>query len=80
MSGAISIDNLAEEVSNRAVQGLVVAPDEVWFPYSIEAVKLLKVGLILAVKNTASVHLEQMVADFIGELEAKLAKLDALRR
>ena len=63
MSNGLSIDDLAEKVSDRPIQGLLVSATEVWFPYSIEAVKLLKVGLILAVKNTASVHLEQMVDD-----------------
>lgn len=59
----LTIDERAEHIDQQTLRGLLIAPDEIWFPYSVEAIKMLKEGLILAVRNTASVHLHQVAAD-----------------
>jgi len=58
-----TVEDLAEHVNGVPLKGLVVSPDEVWFPYSVEAVKLIREGLLLAARNTASVHLENITGD-----------------
>ena len=56
----MGIDHFAEHISEQPLKGLLVSQLEVWFPYSLEAVKLLREGLILAVRNTSSIHLNQV--------------------
>lgn len=59
----VSIETFSETVNSKAIRGLVVSGQpviEAWFPYSIETVKLLRVGLNIAVRNTASVHLNDV--------------------
>jgi len=58
--GVNGIEDLAELIEHRPIKGLLVSPDEVWFPYSVEAVKLLREGLVVGVRNTSSVHLNQI--------------------
>ena len=58
----LGIEDRAETIGGQVLRGLLISPAEVWFPYSVEAVKLLREGLILAVRNTASVHLNQIAA------------------
>lgn len=55
-----TIEEICESIDGTNLRGLLVAAGEVWFPYSIEAVKLLREGLMLAVRNTASVHLHNV--------------------
>ena len=55
-----SIEDFAEVTTTQPLKGLLVSQLEVWFPYSLEAVKLLREGLILAVRNTSSIHLNQI--------------------
>lgn len=55
-----TIETICEGINGANLRGLLVASGEVWFPYSIEAVKLLREGLMLAVKNTSSVHLHNI--------------------
>lgn len=54
------IEDLAELIDHRPIKGLLVSAGEVWFPYSVEAVKLLREGLVVGVRNTSSVHLNQI--------------------
>lgn len=57
------IEDLAELIEQRPIKGLLISPGEVWFPYSVEAVKLLREGLVVGVRNTSSVHLHQISGD-----------------
>jgi DNA helicase HerA-like ATPase len=54
------ITDLAECIDHRPIKGLLISPTEIWFTYSVEAVKLLREGLIVGVRNTSSVHLNQV--------------------
>ena len=56
----VEIVDISENVGDAPVRGLLISGNEVWFPYSVEAVKLLRPGLIIGVRNTASVHLENI--------------------
>lgn len=58
-----SIDELSETVNGKSIRGIVIANSptyEVWFPYSVETVKLLASGKLLGVQNTSSIHLNQL--------------------
>lgn len=56
-SSFLRIESLVEEINNAPLKGILIAQSEAWFPYSVEAVKLLREGLFVAVRNTSSVHL-----------------------
>jgi len=57
------IEDIAELIEQRPIKGLLISPGEVWFPYSVEVVKLLREGLVVGVRNTSSVHLHQISQD-----------------
>lgn len=72
-----SIDDFAEFIDIQPLKGLLVAQLEVWFPYSMEAVKLLREGLILAVRNTSSIHLNQ-ISNLEEDQHYSLLRIDAI--
>jgi hypothetical protein len=76
----ISIESFSESVNDKIIRGLLVASQpviEVWFPYSIETVKLLRVGLNIAVRNTASVHLND-VSGLTEDQHFTLLRIDSV--
>lgn len=73
----VTIEDKSEQIGEQTLRGLLVARDEVWFPYSVEAIKLLKEGLILAVRNTASVHINQ-IADSDEDQHFSLLRIDSV--
>ena len=48
---------------NSPLQGMLFADEpklEIWFPYSVEAIKLLEPNRLIGVKNIESIHLNQI--------------------
>jgi hypothetical protein len=72
-----SIDDFAEVTTTQPLKGLLVSQLEVWFPYSLEAVKLLREGLILAVRNTSSIHLSQ-ISNLEEDQHYSLLRIDSI--
>ena len=59
----LGVEVLAESLEGQSLKGILIAQDEAWFPYSVEAVKLLREGLFVIVRNTSSVHLNSVTQD-----------------
>ena len=72
-----SIDDFAEFITAQPLKGLLVSQLEVWFPYSLEAVKLLREGLFLAVRNTSSIHLNQ-ISNLEEDQHYSLLRIDSI--
>lgn len=72
-----SIDDFAEFITAQPLKGLLVSQIEVWFPYSLEAVKLLREGLFLAVRNTSSIHLNQ-ISNLEEDQHYSLLRIDSI--
>ncbi len=72
-----SIDDFAEFITAQPLKGLLVSQLEVWFPYSLEAVKLLREGLFLAVRNTSSIHLNQ-ISNLEEDQHYSLMRIDSI--
>ena len=76
----VSIESFSESVNGKIIRGLLVASQpviEVWFPYSIETVKRLRVGSNIAVRNTASVHLND-VSGLTEDQHFTLLRIDSV--
>jgi hypothetical protein len=58
----LDIERLVERIDDAPLKGILIAQSEAWFPYSVEAVKLLREGLFVAVRNTSSVHLSSITS------------------
>ena len=57
--------------NDSLLQGMLFADEpnlEIWFPYSVEAIKLLEPNRLIGVKNIASIHLNQLSANDDDEL------------
>lgn len=78
MVDTVGIESRAENVGGQILKGLLISPGEVWFPYSVEAIKLLREGLILAVRNTASVHLNKVSSQFDEDQHFSLMRIDSI--
>ena len=64
-----------------ALRGMLFADDpklEIWFPYSVEAIKLLEPNRLLGVKNIASIHLNRITADDYDELHLSLLRITSV--
>jgi len=72
-----SIDDFAEFITAQPLKGLLISQLEVWFPYSLEAVKLLREGLFLAVRNTSSIHLNQ-ISNLEEDQHYSLLRIDSI--
>jgi len=72
-----SIDDFAEFITAQPLKGLLISQLEVWFPYSLEAVKLLREGLFLAVRNTSSIHLNQ-ISNLEEDQHYSLLRIDSV--
>jgi len=56
----MNVKQFFKEINNNLITGFLIPskePREIWFPYSIEASKLLRPGVILAVKNFNSIEI-----------------------
>ena len=63
---------------NSPLQGMLFADEpklEIWFPYSVEAIKLLEPNRLIGVKNIASIHLNQITESDNDELHLSLLRI-----
>ena len=63
---------------NSPLQGMLFADEpklEIWFPYSVEAIKLLEPNRLIGVKNIASIHLNQITENDNDELHLSLLRI-----
>ena len=64
--------------NDSLLQGMLFADEpnlEIWFPYSVEAIKLLEPNRLIGVKNIASIHLNQLSANDDDELHLSLLRI-----
>ncbi len=57
------LNGFFKSVDNILIKGYLIPsedPKEIWFPYSIETNKILKPGIILAVKNFDSINIDKL--------------------
>ncbi len=63
------------------LQGMLFADEpklEIWFPYSVEAIKLLEPNRLIGVKNIASIHLNQISENDNDELHLSLLRITSV--
>ena len=66
---------------NSPLQGMLFADEpklEIWFPYSVEAIKLLEPNRLIGVKNIASIHLNQVIEEDNDELHLSLLRITSV--
>ncbi len=66
---------------NSPLQGMLFADEpkfEIWFPYSVEAIKLLEPNRLIGVKNIASIHLNQITETDNDELHLSLLRITSV--
>ncbi len=66
---------------NSPLQGMLFADEpklEIWFPYSVEAIKLLEPNRLIGVKNIASIHLNQIAENDNDELHLSLLRITSV--
>lgn len=66
---------------NLRLQGMLFADEpkfEIWFPYSVEAIKLLEPNRLIGVKNIASIHLNQITETDNDELHLSLLRITSV--
>ena len=67
-------------LNDQPLRGVLIASDaqyEIWFPYSIEAIKLLRENLIIGVRNISSINLHR-VTDVEEDAHYSLLRIAAV--